>query len=251
MDSRIKIFQNNCKIVIAENYQKLCDLAVKKILDLSKKAIKERKRFSIVCSGGETPKGVYSLMVSSGYKKLFCWDKIHVFLGDERWVPEDSPKSNYRMIKEKLLSKIKIPEKNIHYIKTNELNLEKAAILHEKEIKNYFRKEKDPNFDLVMLGLGEDGHVASIFSGTPELKEERRLVVGVNSRNGREPRITITLPLINGARNILFLVSGSNKRKILKTILEKKDKTLPASKIRSRKGNLLWIVEDSLGANLK
>ena len=171
------------QMVTAKNYEEFCVQVVEKILTLSKQRIQKQGRFTIALSGGSTPEGIYSLMAGHSYRDQFDWEGIDFFLGDERWVPSDNPRSNYKMIADTLLTKTKIPLSNVHAIKTNTADAQTSASLYEKELIKYFKlnAREFPQFDLILLGLGPDGHTASLFPNHPALDETKRLVIPVEA----------------------------------------------------------------------
>jgi 6-phosphogluconolactonase len=182
------------------------------------------------------------ILGSEKFKENVNWDNVFFFWGDERCVPPDDKDSNYRMAYETLLSHIDVPEKNIFRIKT-EMTHEDAALDYEKRLKAFFPKEKYPSFDIVLLGLGEDGHTASLFKGTSAVNEKEKLVVDNYSETLGKWRITMTLHVFNNSKNVKFLVSGNNKADILKSIIIDKNTTLPAAKINPGKGILTWYLD--------
>lgn len=206
----------------------------------------------MVLSGGTTPKGVYSLMASPNYRNRFDWEKIHFFWGDERWVPPEDPKSNYRMVAEALLTRIDLPAENIHPIKTKGYDLDASASHYEQEIAFFFnlKKGESPRFDLILLGLGYDGHTASLFAGDATLFIRNRLVVPVSNKEIDEKRITMTFSVINCADNIFFLVSGREKAKVLQEALEG-NTNLPAQQVKLEEGMILWFADQFAASMLK
>ncbi len=181
---------------------------------------------SIALSGGSTPGSVYEHLA----KKDIAWDKVDVFWGDERCVPADSPASNFLMAQKTLLEKVRIPEKNIHRVMT-ELSPENAAREYELEMKRHFQSDA-PAFDIVLLGLGDDGHTASLFPDTSALTVKQRLAINVFVPRLGSHRVTITLPAINAARKVMFLVSGEPKAAIVREIVERRPGTYPAELVR-------------------
>jgi len=242
------------RLQVTENYEALCRQVAKNILSLSEKAISEQGRFTLLLSGGAAPRGVYALMAGRDCRGRFQWQNIHFFWGDERYLPPEDPKSNYRMVAETLLTQVDIPPENIHPMRTGERTPEIAAEHYEEELASFFKLKKGefPRFDLALLGLGSDGHTASLFSGHPALLEARRLVVPVFQKNIDPPqRITVTLSLINEAETIFFLVSGHEKAAVLKTVLEgQRDTILPAQRVKPSRGEIFWYTDQAAAARL-
>lgn len=210
--------------------------------EISAKAIAEKGYFATALSGGKTPAGFYQYL--SGMLDL-PWERTHLFLVDERFVPWDSPESNYRMLNENLLAEIQIPPENIHPIATGHSSPNISAKKYEEEMRRFFKLDENsiPNFDLILLGIGEDGHTASLFPGTDALKETKRLVVPVRPGEPLMDRISLTLPVINNAWNVIFLVSGQRKRAAMRKIREGHDTTLPASMVSPKSGHPLFLMD--------
>lgn len=191
--------------------------AVNLIYKLYEESIEKNKLFTLMLSGGRTPLPIYEKLASE-YKDKINWEKVHIFWGDERYVDQKSEDSNYKWAHDLLISKINIPTNNVHRIKT-ELPIEKASQEYEKEIINFFGTQ-NPVFDLILLGIGEDGHTASLFPSSDTLKENKKLfTVTPPSGTPKVPRITATYKLLNNARNILFLSSYKGKEQVIDEIL--------------------------------
>lgn len=197
-------------------------------------------RFSVVLSGGSTPKPVHRLMAAN---KDIDWDRIHVFWGDERTVPPQHPDSNYRMACETLLDEIEIPQENIHRIPT-EYEPEQAAAAYDEILRDYFGNTQ-PRFDLVFLGMGDDGHTASLFPQTQALHEPVRWVVANHIPKLDRWRITLTAPVINMANTVVFLVSGASKADTLREVVNGpyQPDIYPAQFIDPESGQLIWMVD--------
>ena len=206
---------------------------------------------SVVLSGGNTPRTLYRLL-SSQFRDQVPWTKIQIFWGDERYVPPDDPQSNYRMAKETLLDQVPSSTRNVHPMPTSLPDPDVAARDYEKTLRNYFSKDW-PRFDLVLLGLGEEGHTASLFPRSPALEETRRWVVGVKAPSEPPLRLTLTLPALTESANIYFLVAGSNKAQALYHVLagSPDPKSYPASGIRRAGGTVIWWVDREAAARLR
>ncbi|MBI5467986.1 MAG: 6-phosphogluconolactonase [Deltaproteobacteria bacterium] len=225
----------------------LARAAARLLLNLSSEKIKEKGSFTVVLSGGKTPETLYRLLASPEFKESIEWTKVRIFWGDERCVPPDDPESNYGMASRALLSKVPVPPENLHRIK-GELGPSLASALYEEEITAYF-KDSAPVFDLVLLGLGEDGHTLSLFPGTEALDERKRLVAGNFVGKLGSWRVTMTLQLVNRASNLVFIAAGAGKSRALKEALEGRDN--PAGKIRPVNGRLLWLADMDAAKPLK
>lgn len=207
-------------------------------------AARERGRFTVALSGGNTPRAVYALLASE-YSAALPWEKTFIFFGDERHVPPDDAASNYRMASESLLCRVPIPPQNIHRIQA-ELDAQTAAEQYEETLKTFFRLKSGefPHFDLVMLGMGEDGHTASLFPGTEALQETRRLVVANRVAKLGTDRITLTLPVLNAAAEVMVIIAGGDKAEILNRVVHSYGTAeFPIQLVRPKNGRLLWIVE--------
>ena len=212
-------------------------------------AIAQRGRFAVVLSGGNTPRGVYSLLAQE--HRGLPWEKIFVFFGDERHVPPDDPESNYRMAAESLLTKVPIPAANVYRVPA-EFPADSAADQYEREIRTFFHLQANawPRFDLIFLGIGEDGHTASLFPGSAALKETSRLVAANWVEKFKAYRITFTYSVLNHAAEVLFLVSGAGKAQIIREILiPSGEQRYPAQAVQPEDGNVIWLVDQD-GARL-
>jgi 6-phosphogluconolactonase/HAD-superfamily hydrolase, subfamily IIB len=190
-------------------------------------------RFALNLSGGSTPKLLYELLATEVYRRKFDWERVHLFFGDERFVPMDDTDSNYRMVREALISRVPIPSENVHPVQTEDGTPADAAAAYESKLKAYYGKETldlaRPLFQITLLGLGEDGHTASLFPGTDALSERRKWVTSVVGAKP-EPRITMTYPVIASSDIVVLLVAGAGKRDILERVLDG-DKSLPAAHV--------------------
>lgn len=212
-------------------------------------AVQLKGVFTVALSGGSTPKGLYGLLATDlTFRAQAPWDKTHVFWGDERHVPPTDADSNYRMASEAMLSKVPIPHAHVHRIKSENPDAHRAAEDYEQTLRACFPSPdgQPPRFDLVFLGLGSDGHTASLFPGTSALHEEKRLVVSNWVGKFYTERITMTAPVLNNAACVIFLVSGGDKALPLKAVLEGpyEPEQLPAQLIRPKQGRLLWLVDE-------
>ncbi|HWX55020.1 MAG TPA: 6-phosphogluconolactonase [Verrucomicrobiae bacterium] len=246
--------QNNSTIKIVPDAAALNQAAAEEFCRCAEAAIAERGRFTVALSGGSTPRSVYSLLAEwnkSGFRKI-AWNKIFIFFGDERHVPPDHPESNYRMANESLLSHVPIPSRNVFRVHA-ELDANVAAQQYEDQLRKFFDLKPDewPRFDLIMLGLGDDGHTASLFPGSLALNEDRRLVVANWVEKFQQDRITFTYPVLNHAAQVMFLASGQGKAQILREVLHIKSDVFPAQRVRPKNGVLLWLVDQDAARLLR
>lgn len=200
--------------------------------------------FAVCLSGGSTPRRFHECLTAPSIASRFPWSRTHWFWGDERFVPHDHPDSNYRMARDTFLSRVQVPNENIHAIPTDGLTPEQAAAAYETTLKGFYDAEvimpDRPLFDVTLLGIGEDGHTASLFPGQSALREMRRwaiAVIGVKS----EPRITLTYPALNSSRDVAFLATGAGKRNVVARA-QAGDRTLPAAAVRPV-GRLHWFTD--------
>lgn len=220
-------------------------------IQLSKRAISVKGRFTVALSGGATPQGLYLSLADPVIQKQFSWEKIHFFWGDERFVPKDHPDSNSGWVKKNFFSKITVPESNIHPIETDGYTPQEAARVYEKRLKTFFPGGDFPRFDLIFLGLGEDGHTASLFPGLPELEEQVKWVVAPYVKKDKAARITLTLPVFNSADQIVFLVAGQEKAPVLKAVFDpQKKENYPAQRIQPIRGSLSFYVDQAAAGQL-
>jgi len=201
---------------------------------------------SVALSGGSTPRALYQLLVDPNepFREQIAWDKTHFFFTDERHVPPDHPDSNYRMVNEAMFSRVSIPQQNIHRIPAENPVAEDAAKAYENDLRNFFG-EAIPAFDLIFLGLGEEGHTASIFPGSEVLSETERLVAAPFVEKLNSYRITLTLPVLNNGKSVVFLVTGASKAEILREVIktDKKPDLCPAQAISPTNGAVSWLVD--------
>jgi 6-phosphogluconolactonase len=228
------------RIEAVADLEELAHRAARLITDL---AGSSRGRFAICLSGGSTPRRLYQLLADAPYRDAVPWDRVHWFWGDERFVPWDHPDSNYRMAREALLAHVPAPAQNIHGIATTGDPAE-AARAYERVLKSYYGANTfdsaRPLFDVELLGLGPDGHTASLFPGSDVLEERQRWVAEVVGAKP-EVRITLTYPTLESSRHTSFLVAGEDKRDALSRVLAG-DLELPAARLRPT-GELVWVVD--------
>jgi 6-phosphogluconolactonase len=230
-------------------------LAAEEFVKAAREAIEEKGSFAVALSGGSTPKALYGLLVNDpGLRVQMPWDKTHLFFGDERNVGPDHPDSNFRMATEAMISKSPLKPEQVCRIKGEYQDTEKAAKEYEQVLHEHFHLADGqfPRFDLVLLGMGNEGHCASLFPGTKALHETRRLAVRNWVGKLYTERITLTAPTINHAARILFLVTGPDKTLALKGVLEGpiEPDQLPSQMIHPENGELLWLVDNVAGSML-
>jgi 6-phosphogluconolactonase len=207
-------------------------------------AVLAKGRCSICLSGGATPKSLNEVWAREFISRM-PWKQIHLFWGDERYVPHDDERSNYRMARETLLSRLSIPPGNIHPMPTDLDDPGKAAIAYDKMLRDFFGE--NPEIDLLFLGVGVEGHTASLFPDSPALGEKQRAVVAVSVPAEPPQRLTLTFPMLNRARNIFFLAEGAKKREIISEIRREPEgnaSRFPAARIHTA-GRLIWFLDQA------
>ncbi len=220
------------------------------IVTLAKRALAGRKRFSIALSGGSTPRTLYALLASPPWKESLPWEGTHVFWADERCVPPDDRDSNYRLALETVLSRVPLPLANIHRIPGEE-GPDRAARTYEDELRFFFGNAA-AGFDLVLLGAGEDGHTASLFPGAPTLASTARLALPVHLDRPLHSRVTLTLPVLNGADHVLVLAAGRAKAPVVQEVIDNGNrKKYPAGLVRPASGNLIWMLDRDAASLLR
>jgi 6-phosphogluconolactonase len=213
------------------------------------RSVAERGVFHVAVPGGSSPRAVFQLLASQPYASLVPWERTAVFFTDERCVPPDHEQSNYRLANELLLSKVPIPSENVHRF-AGELPPIEAAAEYEQTLRHIMGER--PTFDLILLGMGEDTHTASLFPNTPALDETRKLAVANYVRALDVHRLTLTIPVIKGARRVLVLALGSAKARAVNKALrgEVNERLHPVQSVAPTKGRLLWIVDQEAAADL-
>ena len=239
------------KIEILPDSAYVAQRAAELIVAQNQVALSQNNLFTIALSGGSTPKRLYELLgdPTKQFRSQLPWDRIHFFWSDERHVPPDNPDSNYRMVREALLAHVPVLPSNIHRIQSEKPDASQAADDYEKQLATFFNHEL-PRFDLVLLGLGTDGHTASLFPGSVALEETHRLVTAPWVEKLNTYRITMTLPILNNASTIIFLVSGEDKAEILGDVLQGEPNHFPAQRIKPTSGTLTWLVDAPAASKL-
>ncbi|HEY0173935.1 MAG TPA: 6-phosphogluconolactonase [Pyrinomonadaceae bacterium] len=239
------------EVKVFDDPERVARAAAARFAELARVAASERGIFTAALAGGSTPRRVYELLAGEEFRERIDWGSVHLFFGDERAVPFDHAESNYRMAFESLLSRVPVPERNIHRIE----GLGDAAANaseYESELRGLFGGAEWPRLDLVMLGMGDDGHTASLFPNTSALDESRAWVAANWVEKLGAWRVTLTAPAINAARHVLFLVGGAGKAERLREVLrgERDPARLPSQLIRPQDGALEWFVDRAAAARL-
>ena len=234
---------------VYEDPQQLAEAAARDFAARAEAATSALGRFTVALAGGSTPKATYEAL-ASGYADNLEWGGVHAFFGDERTVPPDDEDSNYRMARDALLSRV--PVGGVHRMR-GELPPAEAAAAYEWELREFFGQEEPPRLDLILLGLGEDGHTASLFPETSALDVSDRWVVANPVLKLETTRLTLTVPVLNAAKAVTFLVAGEGKAGALKQILEgdADPRAYPAMLVRPEDGDLTWMVDAASASSLE
>lgn len=240
----------NYELEVFADITELSKAAADFVLQVAKASVERSGSFTIAISGGSTPEKLYELLGRTPYNESMPWQYTHFFWSDERCVPLKDTRNNAYNAKSSLLDKVNIPAQQVHRIQTD-LPPKEAAATYENELQAVW-KGNTPKFDLILLGMGDDGHTASLFPGTPVLNDSSLLVKEVYLPEQSMHRVTMTARLINKAHNILFLVSGRNKSKVLREVLtnENAQTLLPAQLIKPVTGHLFWFVDADAASSL-
>ncbi len=245
----------NCEVRVLPDGAAIARRAAQKFVEAGAAAVNEKGSFSVVLAGGSTPKALYGLLVNDpALRAQVPWDKMQVFFGDERHVGPDHPDSNFRMANEAMISKSPLKPEQVTRIKGEYPDADQAAREYELAIRSYFKLADGefPRFDLVLLGMGSEGHTASLFPGTKALHEKRRIAVSNWVGKLLAERVTLTPPAINNAAHVIFMVTGADKAPALTAVLERvyEPDQLPAQLIQPANGTLLWLVDTAAGGLL-
>ncbi len=243
-------------ITVLSSQEEAAHQAALKIATIINTALMTRPLFRLVLSGGSTPKRLYETLSNGLHLPEISWDRVHFFWGDERAVGPDHPKSNYRMACETLLHPIRVSKHQIHRMRAEADDLKKAASEYEEEIFRHFGSREGgtpPSFDMILLGMGEDGHIASLFPKTDAVAESERWVMANYIPKLDSYRLTLTPVILNQAAWVIFLVTGANKADVLAKTLEgpRKPSQLPAQMISPVRGRLLWFLDRAAAGALK
>jgi 6-phosphogluconolactonase len=231
------------EIIVVADEKAIAETAAKRLINRLRAAT---ERAAVCLTGGSSPEGLYRLLAEEPWCSQVPWDRVHWFMGDDRFVPENDPLSNMGMARRLFLDKVRAPRGNVHPIPTDAIYPEGAANLYQDTLQQFYRAERldpaKPLFDLVLMGVGPDGHTASLFPEQRTLEEQERWVMGV-AKAGMEPlvpRVTLTFPALASTREMLFIVDGAGKREILRRVFSGED--LPAARAHSD-GALVWLLD--------
>jgi len=242
------------EVRVAADEASLSREAAEEFVRLAQEAVQARGRFSVALAGGSTPRALYALLASEPYQSRVPWAQVHVFWGDERCVSPDRPESNFRMAQEALLARVPVPSTQVHRIAGESGDPVAAAKSYERTLHTWFHVQDGamPVFDLILLGLGEDGHTASLLPHGAAARETRRFAVEAHGGNPNLPRVTLTVPVLTHARRLVWLVAGARKASVVRKVLEGPEQldALPAQRVRSVAGISLWLLDQQAASEL-
>jgi 6-phosphogluconolactonase len=244
--------EQNMDILTFSDTEKLTHAAADYIVKVAQEAIASHGRFTFALSGGTTPKKLYALLATAPYRSQIDWARVEIFWSDERCVPPDDTECNYHLAQEVMLNKLTLPGNRIHRMPANEADRDAAAEKYSQEMQRVFG-EALPHFDLIQLGMGPEGHTASLFPHQPALHEQQRQVMPVIVPKPPPPRLTFTPPVLNAARHILFLVTGDEKADAVRAVLEGdyQPDEYPAQIVQPTRGEVTWMLDTAAAAKLK
>lgn len=249
-----RIAKSDKEIYVFDNYSEISAYIISLWRQFSQNAIARHDYFAVALSGGKTPKKLYQVLAKHND---LPWNRTHIFQVDERFVKRDHPDSNYKLLNDNLFIPLNFPEKNIHGIKTD-VPIDKSLMLYRYAINNFFHiadpaepltETAPPQFDLIMLGIGDDGHTASLFPFQLDTFDTPKNVVAASGSHVMHERVTLTLPVIRQAKNIIFLVVGDNKAEIVKRVIDN-DPKLPASFVKPVDGKLIFVLDQAAASSL-
>jgi 6-phosphogluconolactonase len=239
-------------ILVFEDAEEVARQGALRFVETARASIANSGRFGVALAGGSTPRRAYETLTTNEYRDRVSWPSVHIFFGDERCVPPEDAESNYRMAREAMLSRLRIPAENVHRM-MGEIDPTVSARLYEKELRAFFGDAAGwPRFDLVLLGMGDDGHTASLFPGTAALAEQQAWVVANRVEKLKTFRITLTAPAINHAAHVVFMVTGVGKAaRLAEVINDPRDpERLPSQMIQPVDGTLTWMVDKAAASLL-
>ena len=230
-------------------YDQLLEFSAQQLVAIIRETLAEKERFSCALAGGKSPEKLYQML--GKYKKEKFWNRVHIFSTDERFVPPSHDFNNFAMIRRNLLMNVPIPEKNCHPMPVSEKSADSAAHQYIGQLKKFFQlKEGElPRFDLVLLGVGEDGHTASLFPVVPQWMEKSRFVISLKHPQVEYERLSLTLPVFNSARHAVFFIHGAKKADVLYRIL-RTDEKLPSACIQPKNGELHFWLDREAGKKI-
>jgi len=241
------------RVLVYGDAKEVARAAAERFVQLCREFISGEGAFHVALSGGKTPQLLYQLLAGDEFRSQIDWSSVHVFWGDERGVPPEHPESNYGMVRRELLSRVSIPRKNVHRMEAERADFEQAARDYEEILRRLLPTDAQgfPRFHLILLGLGLDGHTASIFPSGSGWREALGWVNVPDVESSGVRRMTLNLSVLNAAYRVIFLVTGDNKADILRRVVKDREQRLPAQCVRPVEGELLFVVDAAAGARLR
>jgi 6-phosphogluconolactonase len=251
--AKIKLFKFEPEIRVYDTPETLVQETAHQVMQIAREAVNARGRFVAALSGGTTPKGLFQQLTEEPYYSLIPWDKTFFFFVDERHVPFDDESSNYRMAQEFLLFKAPIPGTNVFPMTDGSQPVERAASSYEIKMGKFFGTGAPPRFDLALMGMGDDGHTASLFPGMPQVNELERWVVGYFVDKAKKERVSLTFPVLNASRFLLVLLEGEKKAKMAREVLKgpSDPPRYPVQYLRPMDGKLIFALDEAAASLLK
>jgi 6-phosphogluconolactonase len=239
------------QVVVLPDANAVAEEAARRFVECARNAVEARGMFLVALSGGSTPRALYEKLAEPSISGQIDWSRAQIFFSDERFVPSDSDQSNYHLAQQALFSKIQINDRFIHRVATENISPQQAATEYGEGMRRVASvgDAEVPQFDLVLLGLGPDGHTASLFPGTEALEDTAHLVVANDVPQQNAWRITFTYPLINAARCVMFLVTGAEKADIVAEVFSTSN--LPASRVLPSDGEMVWLLDEAAAAHTR
>jgi 6-phosphogluconolactonase len=245
---------NRPRLRIESGTEALAQAAAEEFAAAVESALADQERCAVALTGGSTPRVFYRRLAEEPFRGRLPWDRLHFFWGDERHVPPDHADSNFRMAHEALLAHVPVPPENIHRIPAEDPDAARAAAAYEQTLREYFALSDGafPRFDILLLGLGPDAHIASLFPGNPALRERQRWVAAPWAEHLKTFRITLTVPVLNRAARTFFLVSGAEKAEAVYKVLEgeRDPERIPGQVLQPEKGSVLWLLDAAAAGRL-
>ncbi len=242
------------EIVVAHDLEDLCERAAERVVRSITDRVEAKGRATIVLSGGTTPRRLYERLATGKYGQAIPWAQVYLFWGDERSVPPDHPDSNYKMVYDTLISKVSIPKENIHRMHAERSDHREAALEYEKRLRDFFGLSGEgwPIFDLVLLGIGADGHTASLFPGSPALAEKKQWVAAAYIEKLKVYRLTLTPEVFNHSAQVIFLATGKEKAPVIKElfIADHCPNRFPFQIIRPHEGKMIFLLDQAAASLL-
>ena len=246
------MMQNNSELCVLDSPEEIASDAARRFSSLARTIAEAGDTFRVALSGGSTPKLLYRLLASDEFRDTVPWNSIQFFFGDERWVPLTHPDSNYKLANDELFTKVAVQPENIFPMPTEDLSPEQAAQLYEATLRRAFQEEGLPLFDLIFLGMGDDGHTASLFPHTDVIYESKKLVASPFVEKLKSHRITLTPPMLLSADRVLFMVAGASKAPALREVLqgEYNFEQYPSQLLRNAMGQVTWLADKAATSDL-